>query len=157
MNIYFSENITYTVNDTFENVQADINSIVNRPWHDFSENITGNIDEENKFTFTHKWSFAVIKWIEKNPAYLSGKLSIDKNKTVITTTVRPNSIFVIFFYLLTILFLFEVIGIETFIEGPKYYKLLFFPLFNLIIFGIMKGFMTGLQNRFERILKLERA
>jgi len=155
MDILFSQTHTYTVNDSIENVQANITSIVNKKWQDFSENITENITEDNNFKLTHKWSFAVIKWIENSPAYLSGTLSADNKQTVIKTTVRPNSGLVIFFYILIILFLCELFGINTFIQGPKTFKLLFFPFFNLILFGLMKMFTAGLRNRFERIMHLK--
>jgi hypothetical protein len=86
---------------------------------------------------------------------LSGTIAADGNKAIIDTTLRPNSGFVIFFYLLTILFVCEVVGINTFIQGPKTYKLLFFPFFNLILFVLMKMFTTGLRKRFERPLQLQ--
>ena len=156
MDIFFTRKYKYTVNDSIDNVRADIESITGRRWYDFSVNITGRFNDINSFKLTHKWSFAVIRWIENSPAYLSGTLSVDHNKTVIDTTLRPNSGFVMFFYILTILFLCELFGIDTFIQGPKTFKLLFFPFFNLILFGLMQMFTTGLKNRFERILHLRR-
>lgn len=155
MNLFFSQKHIYTVNDTLNNVQADIKSLINRKWHDFSENIAGTITDDGSFKLTHKWSFAVIKWIENSPAYLKGTLSTEKNKTIINTTVRPNSAFVLSFYFFTILFLCELFGVNTFIQGSKTFKLLFFPFFNLILFGVMKVFTNGLRKRFERLLQLD--
>ena len=156
MDILFTHRHQYVVNDTVDNVRANIESITDRRWYDFSHNITGRLNADGSFKLTHKWSFAVISWLENSPAYLSGTLAGDGNKTVITTTLRPNSGLVFFFYLLTILFLCEVVSIDTFIQGPKTFKLLFFPFFNLILFGLMKMFTTGLRNRFERLLQLQR-
>jgi hypothetical protein len=155
MDIFFTITHRYLVNDTVDNVRANIESIIGRRWYDFSENITGRLNSDGSFKLTHKWSFAVIRWIENSPAYLSGTITADGNKAIIDTTLRPNSGFVIFFYLLTILFVCEVVGINTFIQGPKTYKLLFFPFFNLILFVLMKMFTTGLRKRFERPLQLQ--
>jgi len=156
MDIFFTHRYKYIVNDTVDNVRANIESITDRRWYDFSDNITGRLNADGSFKLTHKWSFAVIRWLENSPAYLSGTLTGDGNKTVINTTLRPNSGLVFFFYLLAILFLCEVIGINTLIQGPKSFKLLFLPFFNLILFGLMKMFTTGLRNRFERLLQLQR-
>jgi hypothetical protein len=156
MNILFTRRHKYTVNDSIDNVRADIESITNRRWHDFSSNITGRFKDNGSFKLTHKWSFAIIRWIENSPAYLSGTLLADGSKTIIDTTLRPNSGLVMFFYLLTILFLCELLGIGTFIKGPKTFKLLFFPFFNLILFGLMQMFTTRLRNRFEKLLHLRR-
>jgi hypothetical protein len=156
MDIFFTHRHKYTVNDTVDNVQENIENIIGRRWYDFSENITGRFNGDGSFKLTHKWSFAVIRWMENSPAYLSGTLIADGNKTIIDTTLRPNSGLVLFFYLLTVLFVCELLGIDTFIQGPKTFKLLFFPFFNLILFGLMKMFTTGLRNRFERLLQLQR-
>jgi hypothetical protein len=121
MNIFFTIRHRYLVNDTVDNVRANIESIIDRRWYDFSENITGRLNSDGSFKLTHKWSFAVIRWIENSPAYLSGTIIADGNKAIIDSTLRPNSGFVIFFYLLTILFVCEVVGINTFIQGPKTY------------------------------------
>ena len=154
MDIFFTKKHTYVVNDTLFNVREKFELITNKRWYDFSENITGNISDDHSFRLTHKWSFTYIKWLEKSPAYLSGTLSSDQNKTIIQSTVRPNSAFIIAFYLFTILFLCELFGLNTFLEGPKLFRLLFIPFFNLILFGLMTMFTTGLRNRFERIFNL---
>jgi hypothetical protein len=156
MDIFFTQKHKYIVNDSIEKVRADIESITGKRWRDFSENITGSFKDDGSFKLTHKWSFAAIRWIENSPAYLSGTLSADGSKTVIDTTLRPNSAIVMSFYIFTILFLCELLGIKIFIEGPKTLKLLFFLLFNLILFGMMKMFTIGLRNRFERLLHLRR-
>jgi CBS domain containing-hemolysin-like protein len=156
MDIFFTHRYKYTVNDTIDSVRANLESITDRRWYDFPDNITGRLNSDGSFKLTHKWSFAVIRWIENSPAYLSGTLTAEGNTTIIETTLRPNSGLVMFFYLLTILFVCELFGINTFIQGSKTFKLLFFPFFNLILFGLMKMFTTGLRNRFERLLRLQR-
>ena len=155
MDLFFTRRYKYIVNDTTDNVRRDFESITTRRWHDFSENITGRLKNDGSFTLTHKWSFAVIKWIENSPAYLSGTLEAEGDKTKINVVLRPNSAFVLFFYLLAFLFIIELIGFNTFIEGPKLFKLLFFPFFNLILYGLMQMFATGLKNRFERMMKVD--
>ncbi|HEX7902345.1 MAG TPA: hypothetical protein VF487_00600 [Chitinophagaceae bacterium] len=156
MNIFFTQKNKYKVNDSIENVRSEIKLIVNRRWYDSSKNITGKIYDDNSFRLTHKWSFVIIDWIERSPAYLNGTLSADNNKTIINTTLRPNSGFVLFFYLLTILFLCELFGVDTFSEGDKIFKLLFFPFFNLILFGLIRMYTTRLRNRFEKMLHVSR-
>ena len=156
MGIFFSQKHTNTVDETLTNLHAKLKAITDRRWHDFSEKITGKIKDDNSFEVTQKWSFTHIRWIENSPAYLFGALSSDSDRTIVKLTVRPNSGFVIFFYLLLVLFFCEIFGISTFIDGPRSFKLVFFPFFNLILFGLMKYFTTELRKRFERMLNLRR-
>jgi hypothetical protein len=156
MDIFFTRKYKYTAPDTIENVRAYIKSFTGIRSYDLIENITGRFQDGNKFQLWPKWSFGVIRWIETRPAYLNGKLSTDGDKTSIDITLRPNSGFVFFFYLSSILFLCEVFGISTFIQGDRIFKILFFPFFNLILFGLMQMFTIGLRRRFENRLHLQR-
>lgn len=154
MDIFFNHEHRYVVEEKLDSVRANIKSITSRSWHDFSTNITGQLHADDSFKLTHKWSFAVIKWIEDSPAYLNGTITVEGDCTIIATTLRPNSIFVIAFYLLTIPFLWELTLIVKFNKQPDTFNLLFYPLFNLILFMLMKMYTTGLKNRFERLLQL---
>jgi hypothetical protein len=154
MDIFFNRTHSYLVNDSIENVRDDIQSIMDRRWSDFTNNITGRIAHNGNYVFTHKWSFTHIQWIETSPAYLNIKLIKENDRTRIETLLRPNSILVIFFYLLTIFFFYELFNNNSFLEGSIVLKLLFFPFFILILYGLMQWFTNGLQNRFEKIMKL---
>ena len=156
MNFLFITRHKYRVNDSIENIRAEIESITNRRWHDFSSNITGRFKLDNSFILTHKWSFTIIKWLETDPAYLTGSLTREDDKVLITTSLRPNSLFVILFYLLAILFLFELVGIKTF-EGSNYYKLLLFLLLALVLFALIRMYTAGLRRRFEKLLQLQQS
>jgi hypothetical protein len=155
MDIFLNRRHTYIVNLPFEDVRENIQSITTRKWSDFSENITGRLTHNANYVFTHKWSVAYIRGIEGMPAYLKVKLIKENESTKIETLLRPNSTFVIFFYLIAILFLLELIGINSFIEGSRFAMLLFLPAFDLILLGLMQLFTNGLRNRFEKIMHLQ--
>ncbi|SRR6266498_1211991 len=154
MDIFFARRHTYIVNLPFEDVSENIQSITTRKWSDFSENITARFTHHANYVFTHKWSVAYIRGIEGMPACLKVKFIKENERTKIETSLRPNSTFVIFFYLIAIFFLLELIGINTFIKGSKVFNLVFFGGFDLILFGFMQLFTNGLRNRFEKILQL---
>ena len=156
MDILFTRRYKYTTHNSVDDVRTQIESILDRRWYDFSVNITGLFKTNGSFTLTHKWSLAIIRWIETSPAYLNGTLSSEGNKTIMQISLRPNSLFVILFYLMTILFLFELFGGSLFVGQSKSFSLLFFALFSVILFGMMQLFTIGLRNRFERILHLRR-
>ena len=155
MSIFFAQNRTYIVHDSLVNFRLKVESIANRTWHDFSDNIVGKIEEDNKFSFTHKWCLAYIEWIERSPAYLTGTLASEGNKTIVKCTVRPNSVFIISLYLSVIIFLWVLFGKNGFANGPKLFLLAFLPLGLLIVYGVMKYYTTRLLNRFENKLKLK--
>lgn len=156
MDILFTRRNKYTINESPENIRTEIQSITKRRWYDFSDNIHGTIKNENEFTFTSKWSFTFINWIERSPAYLTGTLISEGNKTIIKTTLRPNSGFVLIFYFVAVLFFYELLIGETFINGPKEIKLLIFSFLNLILFGLIQMYTLSLRYRFERLLHLRR-
>lgn len=154
MDIFFNQKRTYKVNLPFEDVRENIQSITTRKWYNFSENISSRMTVDGNYIFTHKWSFFYNTGIEQSPAYLKVKLIKGDVSTKIETRLRPNVTFVIFFYLIIVLFILELSG-STFIEGPKIFGLIFLPVFDLIIFGVMTLFTSGLKNKFERLMQLK--
>ena len=87
----------------------------------------------------------VVKWIENSPAYLSGTLQAEGDKTKIDVVLKPNAAFVLFFYLLAFLFTVELLGFNTSIEGPQLFKLLLSPFFNFLLYGLMQILQPALN------------
>lgn len=108
--------------------------------------------DSGNYTFTYKWSigFGSIGM----PAYLKVKLIKENNKTKIETRLRPGFEFVIAFYLIIALFLFELNG-GSLLEGPKIFIFTFLLVFDLILFGLIILFTNGLKNKFEKIMRLQ--
>lgn len=156
MDILFIRRYKYTTHNSVDDVRADIKSIINRRWYDFSINMTGRFKSDNSFRVAPKWGLAVIRWIETSSAYLNGTLTSKENKTIIEVSIRPNSAFVLLFYLMIILFLVELFGHSMFVEGSKTFSLMIFPPFSLIFFGLIHFFTIRLRNWFERLLRIKR-
>ena len=156
MNILFTQRYKYTINEDIDNVRDDIESIINKRCYDFSVNMKGRFKSDGSFLLTHKLSLAIIRCVETSPAYLTGTLSFKDNKTTIDTSVRPNSLFVGLFYLMIILFVCELFGNSMFIGESKTFSLIFFPLFSILLFGLIKLFTIGIRKKFERLLHLRR-
>jgi len=154
MDIFFNQKNTYNLKLPVEDVRENIQSITTRKWYDFSENISSHMTDKGNYIFTHKWSFFYSTGNEQSPAYLKVKLIKGDASTKIETLLRPNVTFVIVFYLIIVLFFFELSG-STLIDGPRVAILIFLPVFDLIIFGLMILFTSGLKNKFERIMQLK--
>ena len=155
MNIFFAQKRTYIVHDSLVEFRLKVESIANRTLLDFSDNIVGKIEEDNRFSFTPKWSLAYIQWIERSPAYLTGTLNSELDKTIVKCTVRPNSLFIITFYLSVIILMWVLFGKNGFSNETKLFLLTFLPFGLLIVFGIMKYYTSQLRNRFEKIFRLK--
>src|SRR5688572_19602847 len=110
MDILFTRRYKYTTHNSVDDVRADIKAIIDKRWYDFSVNMTGRFKSDGSFTLTHKWSLAIIRWVGTSPAYLNGTLSSEDNETIIETSVRPNSVFVLLFYLFIVLFLVQLLA-----------------------------------------------
>lgn len=153
MNPFFINKFEYITDDPIEDVRDRVQSLISRKWYDFSENITGRRTENGGYVLTTKWNFIYTTWIESSGAYLRIKLEKTDSKTQIIASLRPNSNLIFFFYLIVIIFFIELVGGPV-VEGPKIYTLLFLTFFDLILFLMMKMFMTGLKKRFERLVQL---
>lgn len=154
MNIFFTRKYKYTKYDSIDNVREEIKSITKRKWHDSLDNITGKLKEDNSFQFTHKWSFSYIRWIENSPAYINGQIKSENNKTTIQIKLRPNSSLVLTFYILVILFLYNLFQPDAFADEDAILKLIFIAFFSLLLYAIMLVFTSGLRKNFEQALHL---
>lgn len=154
MNLFFTRKYKYTKYDSLEYVIQEIESITKRKWYDSSDNIAGKLKEDNSFQFTHKWSFSFIRWIENSPAYINGQLKSEDSKTTIKVRLRPNSGFVLMFYILIILFFYNLFQPNALTDEDVIMKLLVIAFFNLFLFAIMMAFTSRLRKNFERALHL---
>ena len=153
MNFLFTHTHTYFSYEPIENVREKIKALTRKPWYDATPNLAGRFTNEKKFTLTSKWSFVLIKWLERDTVYLNGTLSEHGSGTQIDVSVRPNSGLVIFFYLLIILFIFEAFG-TTILEGSVWFKLGFYALFCLILLFLMRFSIENIKMKLEKYLGL---
>lgn len=155
MDILLTQKYRYTLNNSLESVRNDFSKITNARGYDFANNITGTLNADNSFRLTHKWTFGYIRAPGGNSfVYLKGTITSEGAKTIINTTLRPNIGLTFFFYLMGALFLSELFGIKTILEGPRIPIILTLLLFELIIGGLIIMMTNGLRKRFERILQL---
>ncbi len=153
MDIFFNQKQQIVVNNSIENVRDNIQGITSQKWYKLSpHNITGRRKSNGDYSFTHQFSLVAFQWIEGSPAYLNVRLEKEDNRTKIQTRIRPNSVFVIFFYLQGLLFLLEIFGVRTIDSGSKALNLFLYLSFALIIFGLIKLFTTSLKNKFLKII-----
>ena len=154
MNLFFIKKFEYLTDESLEDIRERVQSLISRKWYDLSENITGRRGDNGTYVLTAKWTLMYTYWIELSPAYLGLKLETIETKTRIKASLRPNSVLVFSFYLIAVVFLFELFG-GTSLEGSKIFILTFLPFFDLILFLLMKMYTYNLKNRFERLMHLE--
>lgn len=144
------------VQDSIENVHAEIKSILRLPWYDYSENITGKLYDDGSFRFWPKWTFASLNVIgfPKNLAYLTCTLKEVDSKTFIQTIARPNYGMVSAFYLMIILLLAKLTGINTFFDVSFEKMAVVFLIMGIVLAALMVMGAVSLRNRFERLMQL---
>src|SRR5215467_13503654 len=99
MDIFFNRRYTYLINDSIENVRENLQSITNRKWLDFSDNISGSISLNGNYVFTQKWSLITTNGVGM-PASLGVKPIEENDRTKMQTILKPNAILVLLFYLI---------------------------------------------------------
>ena len=155
MDALFSFKNTYTVNDSIENVSAQIKSIAEKRWYDFSKNITGKVKEDGSFKLTPKWTFGYASGFDGSDlTYLFGKLTAENNKTIIKINTRPNYAGVFFFYFLILLLILKIAGFNILPDVKLVYMICLAPLFCFILALVMIFGVIRLRIRFERLMEL---
>ena len=154
-----TEEFCYYSDKSIDELKTDIQNLFDKTkgWN-FSVNLTGKFISEFEFKMTPKWQLITISNFERDISYLNGQLFSDKLKrTRVVFTVRPNSIFLIFFLI------FPIIGTYIFINENtngdnidiKIAGLVFtliVPAITLIIAHFAK---QGIKNRFVETFDLK--
>lgn len=153
MNAFFFTRLSYHVDEPVEDVRDRIQGMTSGKWYRLSKNISGRRKTDGSYLLTNKWNLMYTNWIESGGAYLNLKIHKVNNKTEIHATIRPNSLFVLFFYLIIILFFFEIFGV-TLVYGPKIYILVFLVLFDSLLFLLIKLMTSSLLKKFEKIMHI---
>ncbi|MGA0558838.1 hypothetical protein ACO2Q8_19430 [Larkinella sp. VNQ87] len=156
MDILFRRKYTYAINKSFGDTVDDFSKITTRSWRDFSDNITGKLNEDYSFLFFHKWTLGYINGIFGNKfVYLQGQISAQREKTIITIQLNPNLGLVFLHHLLAILFIIELFSIKTTINTQsELFLLISYPIFGPIILGTIILMTNGLKKNFEKILDI---
>jgi hypothetical protein len=155
----WKEKYNYQSNKSVVELKSDIQQLFEKSkgW-DFSVNLTGEFTSDFKFKMTPKWQFAYIKNFEREISYLNGELRQDEfNKTRVTFTVRPNSIFLIFFIAFPLIGLLALTSNvtneqknDTLVVGLVF--IIIVPLLNLLMGHYAK---KSIKDRFVKTFKLK--
>ena len=158
MNAFFTVKNRYVINDTLDNVNADLAGILNRRWYDFSENITGKLYKDGRFTLSPKWTLGHLRVLgmSQDMTFLTGSLRQEGGAIIIETVTRPNYALVAAFYFPLLLVLLKAFGLEIFLKGTLTQLLLAIPPVCSVLAMIMIFSVFRLRNRFERLMQLER-
>ena len=155
MDFLFSRTYKYKVDKPIDKVLQDFSKVTNKKWADFSENISGELNDDNSFKFTYQWTLGHIRGIFGSEfATIKGRINTVREVTIIETTLRPNFGLVFFLYFTIGLFLCELFGIKTMLNGSKTYHLLFLPFAVLVIVRLILFITNGLRNTFEKVFQL---
>jgi hypothetical protein len=106
----WKEEFDYVSDKSVDSLKSDIQQLFDQTkgWN-FPVNLTGEFISDNEFKMTPKWQLVVIRNFEREISYLNGKIFQDEFKrTRVIFTVRPNSIFPIFFFLFPLFGLFAL-------------------------------------------------
>src|SRR5438309_9799532 len=100
MDALFTVKNKYVVHDSLDNVSSELTSILDRRWYDFSENISGKLNEDGSFKLSPKWTLGYLKvfGMSQDMTYLIGTLKEEGSQTIIETITRPNYALVAVFY-----------------------------------------------------------
>jgi hypothetical protein len=158
MNFTFSFRNKYTVNRSLADIRNAIETVSNKKWHDFSENLSAELIGKRRFEFTPKWSFGTLKvgGMHQDFTYVYGTLMEDNGQTVITLNSRPNYALVIVFYIFLFLPLGKWLNSDLLVELSFIEVLIVSSIFLPVLAGLMIFQTLSLRSKVERLLGLNR-
>lgn len=154
--LLFKRTHAYQLDIPFNDAESKLKFIITRRFDDYSIDVIGGLGKDGSFSLTNKWGLANINWVENRPAYLTGALSKNEEATLVEIKIRPNIVFVVFFYLLMALLVIEVLSLETLLQVPSEIKIVGVLLFSLILLLVMFVCTNGLKRKFEQLMHIKR-
>jgi hypothetical protein len=104
MDFLFTQKKTYSFNEPMKNIVDDVQDIINKRNRLYGKFNTDN----NSFEIARVWAIMANRG---SPARLKGTITQESGKTIIQTTLRPNTAYIFCFYFLAILFFCGLFGI----------------------------------------------
>jgi hypothetical protein len=96
----WKEDFLYSSDQTMDELKTDMENVLSKSkWWQMGINLTGSFFAPYAFRMTPKWQLAVFS-NGGSTAYLNGEIIAHENQTLVRFTVRPNSTFTIFFFLI---------------------------------------------------------
>lgn len=154
MNILFHRKHTYHLPHPTEQVQNKLRLITTRRYEDYSIDIVGRLEPDGRFELMNKWGITNTELVENRRAYLHGRLADSRNGSYVEISLRPNIVFIIFFYVSLAFLLLEVSGVSLIPYFSKPVKVIALCGINLVLLTVMFLSINGLKKRFERLMQL---
>jgi hypothetical protein len=156
MDIFFRKKYKYKLNEPIEEVKAELNSILNTRWHDFSNNMTGQLREDNSFIIEPKFSLAIeILGKYQSFSFLEGNLQTENGRTIIRLTARPTFAVLFLLYFLLIAGIVQLITIlKKQFSFDSISIAVLILIFYLGIYGAMTFSRNKIRRRFERSMQI---
>lgn len=85
-----SDNYSFHSQKSVADLKADLQTLFDNKWYDFSINLTGDFTSDNEFQITKKISFVFSKSGSSGSTKLKCKIHADKEKTIVDVIVKPN-------------------------------------------------------------------
>jgi hypothetical protein len=149
MNFFFEDKYEYVVSEPIDSVSSQLKSITKTPWYDLAPNLMGTVSVDYTFKLYSKFSFLPIQIFNffSLKTIIAGKLQSEPDKTKILIKVRPSYLFALTFYLLVIIFLFQLFKTDR-----NWVEISIFFLFLIFLRSWIYFSAGRLRNRFEREL-----
>jgi hypothetical protein len=155
----WEEEFTYYSDKSIDEFRMDIQQLLHKSkeW-DFSINLTGAFISEFEFEMTPKWQSSFIKNYERSISYLKGQIHTDAFKrTLVTFTVRPNYIVLIFSFLSAMFGIFALSpdNIKGDVENARIAQLVF--IFVIPVLTLAFGYFVKqeIKNTFVKTFNLK--
>ena len=154
MNLLFRRKFVYTPQLPAEQVQHKVQFICNRRFDDYATNLIGYVKPDGQFKMTHKWGFTEKRWIENRDAYLYGGIRREGELAAVEVNLRPNILYIILFYIASLLFLLELLSVRLIPLASKEIRLAVLGALVMLATAFIVRATNQLRNRFEHLMQL---
>lgn len=152
-----TEEFTYYSDKPVDDLRLDMQQVFEKTkGFNFFVNLAGEFTSSYAFEVKPKYQFGSIKGFKGDAAYLVGKINqVDNNNVQVDVLVKPNSMFVIGFFVCLVWGLFRLLFVHGQSTQDIIIDLVFVFVAPVVIVVVAHFAKAGIKNRFVKVFILK--
>jgi hypothetical protein len=162
LDIFLTQRFQYTLEEDADSITVRLFQALSRLGY------KGSIQAENGFRLGHPWKLPPGSWADSHLAYLSGSIDalpplrippteaggepLYKHRALVDIRIRPNLFIVVVTYLVSVLLVLDLLGIELFWRSNYLLRLGLLFLTEAVLVWVTYKVTAQLKKRFELAL-----
>lgn len=152
-----TEEFSYYAEKPLDDLRDDMQQLFEKTRGlNFSINLTGTFTGSYAFEVKPKYQFGYINGFKRDAAYLAGKIALGENNHArVTILVRPNSMFIIVFFVSLVWGLYRLLFVHSYSASDIIADVVFILVIPFVTAVWAHLAKAGIKNRFVKVFGLK--